>query len=737
MKRKHRFSFRRLRKVDYRHWLWLALLLGSGALTALRYCYSVLRTGQAFRDLALSFRYYFVYLFTDEKMTVTVNDLPAFRLEQFVPFSVEDMARKFRGMWALILDGDNFLSYLASLSGGLHRLTVFLLCILPLAFLIPVLRAWLVKPTDTHVGEVRRSVRVFQRVIERPVGAVLRWVRGFLSFLFSTPWRVPVFLVWVVNLNMATIAVEALAFYFYFVMSLDFWHLVTVQPVKLLIDAVVMFSGAPLVFWLTLAAVLLDRWRKKEGFARLDRFERKNREFMEAQPLVLMVTGTMGKKKTTALTDIALSEEIRFRDKALELMLEQFAKYPDFPFVELEREFRRAVRYRQVYSLTTARAWAEKKAERFRLEPTAARLYGYEIDRYRLAYNDNLSVRPVTDMVADYVCLFFIYTIQSSLIVSNYSVRTDATLMGENHFPVWDSELFRRKPELAETLSKHAHILDYDILRLGRTVLEANPNAGAFEFGVVTVSEVGKERGNNLVLQEMKRNTEETNQKNDLFNTYLKMCRHPATVCNFPFVRILTDEQRPESWGADARDLCSILHIKESGETACMMPLFFAEDLLHDLLYPHFKRWVVEYRHNRSDVTLPFYIISHFVTAWHRYRNRIYNLYGTCILTVETEDGTMDGEKTEHQYYLSSKKIYSERFATDCFRGYFEKRSRGCKVGLDDLKSYKTTRATMKELHEQHSYFIGDMETLSDPEKAKGKPPEQTKRKSRPTKRQA
>ena len=176
-------------------------------------------------------------------------------------------------------------------------------------------------------------------------------------------------------------------------------------------------------------------------------------------------------------------------------------------------------------------------------------------------------------MVADYVCLFFIYTIQSSLIVSNYSVRTDAALLGEKHFPVWDSELFRRKPELAETLSKHAHILDYDILRLGRTVLEANPNAGAFEFGVVTVSEVGKERGNNLVLQEMKRNTEETNQKNDLFNTYLKMCRHPATVCNFPFVRILTDEQRPESWGADARDLCSILHIKESGETACMMPL--------------------------------------------------------------------------------------------------------------------------------------------------------------------
>lgn len=286
--------FRRLRSANYRHWLCLALLLASGALTAFRYRYSVLRAGQAFRDLALSFRFYFVYLFTDREMPVTVNDLPQFRLEQFVSFSVEDMERKFRQMWALILDGDNFLEYLAELSVGLHRLTVFLLCITPLLCFVPLLRAWLVKPTDDCVGEVRRSVRVFQRVVERPVRAVLGWLRAFVSFLSSSPWHYALLLVWALNLNAVTVFVEFLAFYFYFVMSLDFRHLITVQPVKLLIDAVVMFSGAPLVFWLALGGCLLDRWRKKVGFARLDRFERKNREFMQSQPLVLMVTGTMG-----------------------------------------------------------------------------------------------------------------------------------------------------------------------------------------------------------------------------------------------------------------------------------------------------------------------------------------------------------------------------------------------------------------------------------------------------------
>ena len=104
------------------------------------------------------------------------------------------------------------------------------------------------------------------------------------------------------------------------------------------------------------------------------------------------------------------------------------------------------------------------------------------------------------------------------------------------------------------------------MLRLGRKVLAENPQKDAFEFGVVVITEVGKERGNNLELREVRKNTLETNQKNDLFNTALKMERHPATVANFPFVRIITDEQRPSSWGADARDMAEIIHIREKSD---------------------------------------------------------------------------------------------------------------------------------------------------------------------------
>lgn len=162
-------------------------------------------------------------------------------------------------------------------------------------------------------------------------------------------------------------------------------------------------------------------------------------------------------------------------------------------------------------------------------------------------------------------------------------MRVDGVLADLGNFPLWNADFFKRDSRLLESYSRHAHILDFDSLRLGRKVIENNVNANNFEFGVVIITEVGKERGNSLELSEKKKKDETTNQKNDLFNSWLKMVRHSATVDNFPFVRVITDEQRPESWGADARDLCEIVHIRESGETCLAMPFFSLAELLYIL----------------------------------------------------------------------------------------------------------------------------------------------------------
>ncbi|MBQ8427488.1 MAG: hypothetical protein IJX16_07015 [Clostridia bacterium] len=102
-------------------------------------------------------------------------------------------------------------------------------------------------------------------------------------------------------------------------------------------------------------------------------------------------------------------------------------------------------------------------------------------------------------------------------MVANYSIREDNVLLDEGNFPMWATDFF---PEETMDGGYHAHILDFDVLRLGKKVIENNPNAGSFEFGVVVVTEVGKERGNNLELRDVKKQTDETNQKEAFY--YIK-----------------------------------------------------------------------------------------------------------------------------------------------------------------------------------------------------------------------
>ena len=73
---------------------------------------------------------------------------------------------------------------------------------------------------------------------------------------------------------------------------------------------------------------------------------------------------------------------------------------------------------------------------------------------------------------------------------------------------------------------------------------------------------------------------------------------------------VFTDEQRPESWGADARDLCEIIHIKDGGTTELALPFFALEELLYSFIYDKFVGLYLKYRYIRADNTLPMYVFK-------------------------------------------------------------------------------------------------------------------------------
>ena len=477
-----------------------------------------------------------------------------------------------------------------------------------------------------------------------------------------------------------------------------------VQVCKLFIDLQVIFRHFPWWSIVTVCWLLFNRWRKKIALNRLRHFEARNCGFINELPIVSMACGSMGKRKTTLITDMVLSQEVMFRQKALEILQNNDMKFPYFPWIAFEDELRRCMEHGTVYNLASVKTWVALKRSRFLRHGDANRqLYGYDMCRYGHTFDDALKVNRLFDVLETYAQAYFIYVIQSSLIVANYSIRTDNLMLDNGNFPLWLTDFF---PKRRRECNRHAHILDFDVLRLGRKVLENNPKAGSFEFGVVAITEIGKERGNNLELREIKKGADDTNQKNDLFNSWLKMCRHSATVDNFPFIKVFTDEQRPESWGADARDLADIINIASCGELRLALPFYTIEEMLSEWAFNRFMRLYEDFRFRRGDNTLLVHILKS-ITAWLWRRNlRIYNRFGYSILKIEKERGTMDGKTENKKYYLMNAKIYAKRFSTDCFSDYFNDLARRSHVGLMDYLEYATEKASVEELKAQNSYFI-------------------------------
>lgn len=710
-------------KINYRHYLCIAITLGFLLCSVFLFRLSFVRLVTSCKDFGLSVAYYFCEMFgMPGVIAPTVNIVPDTGFVSFLPFTFSEFKVKFALFGTLLIDKQNLIYYFFGFGNLLMPLATILLIAVPLVLIVVMLfRKSLVRENNDY-NEDSKPLRAYKRLTTFLCKYPIRFITSLLAFVQGHKQYIKIWLcLWLFNFNIFTIGLELFAFYFYFMASFDVFNIYT-QVYKLFMDLNVPLRFIPLWAWVILGLYLGDRFRKKIALMTLRHCEMCNRGFINSLPIVVMIVGTMGKKKTTVITDMALSQEVMFRDKAFEMLLDNDLKFPIFPWINLENTIKRAVDNHSIYNLATCKRFVDSKVLKLKKQihkvggisiKSYARIkhlcFDYDFIKYGMTFDDKLKLTSLFDVLAIYTQLYFIYIIQSSLLVSNYSVRTDNLLQDLGNFPMWNTDFFRRDSRRIDSFSRHAHILDFDSLRLGKKVLEKNVNSNALDFGCFLITECGKERGNQNDTKGMKKSDSEANQLNDLFNTDLKMIRHPATVDNFPFVKVIMDEQRPESMGADARELCDIVHIRETFDTQLAMPFFFVEELLHLIMFNKFTGFYHDYRFARADNTLFMHIVKALASKLHSYYKGIYNNYGYMKVAVQTEKGTQDGDLSDSKYCLALKKIYSKRFATDCFSEFFTDKALLSTVGINDLEEYKTERASFDELKKQQSYFINDL----------------------------
>ncbi len=709
--------FSKLKNLDYRHLICGVITLLFVSMAVFEYQGALGRLVESGRDFGLTIAYYFFEMFDlEHNITPTITTFP--KIPYFSTYggnlvspdvAIADNWSQFKldfvEYWQAFASKENILEYLLFVARLTLNISMIVLTFSPSVLILVILSF---NNNGKKNNDYNRDTyplilaKVFATYVVLPLkNAVVTFIDFVKSHkVYYVIWGI----IWAYSFNFITIILEVIAFYFYFIVSFDVVGIYT-QVYKLFFDLSSVFSTLPWLLWVVLGFWLFDRFRKKIGYERLNHMERMNRGFINERPIVYMICGTMGKKKTTTLTDMALSQEVMFRDKALEKILENDLRFPHFPWINLENDLREQMEYHKVYNLATVKLYVQYKAEVWFKDKTRENIFDYDFNRYGVVGNDSLRIYTVWEIIETYAQLYFIYIIQSSLLISNYSVRVDSVLSDLGNFPLWNSDFFKRDSRLMEAYSRHSHILDFDSLRLGKKIIDKNANADSFEFGVVLITEVGKERGNAVENKEKKATDKVANQKNDNFNVWLKMVRHSATVDNFPFVRVICDEQRPESLGADARELCDIVYIRESGEFRLAMPFFYLEDLVYEWARAKFTKWYVQYRYVRSDNTLFGALIKSLYGKLFMFYKRTYNTFSYCVERIQIESGTQDGDILEKKYYITSKKDYSDRFATDCFSDFFQVKALRSVVGLDDIAEYESRKASFEEMIMQNSYF--------------------------------
>lgn len=747
-------------REDYRHGVCIGitlLFLGLGFL----FPNALPRLGEAFRDVGTSIVYYFYELFAgnsgDCPVPPTVLEVQRWQWAEspweplrLFPWTWEEFKVLWREYWTLWATWENVQDYVWSFSDTLRVIATLLMALLPL--IIPV---WLKarKYTEEQEGDddadddadkqplpsklYADSVHLkrFKALLFVSVYPAVRWCRSFIDFIkenkiYYQTWL----LLWLLYFNVISIGVALLAFYLYFVVSFDFLG-IYVQVVKLFVDLTPMIRFIPGVLWFVIAFFLLNHFARELGFAQLEHNERKNRGFLNERGVVTVIYGNMGTGKTRMLTSLALSAEKQLRDQALEILLETDMKFPNFPWVRLRAEVKRRMEEHTIVDVFSIRrwirawkedyimleennllAWYQRRVRKGKVKDD--KTFGYDIEHYRTTYNDNLQIIHFYDAIEDYAQAYYVYSIQTSLIFSNYSIRVDFDVTDNGHFPLYNDDFFRRKPEYQHLYSRYCHIIDYDMLRLGKRMLDESPNKNALGFGVYVVSEIDKERKNELQIRKQasarkkravdEAEVEECTQDNDLFNACLKMIRHATVIANRVFVKVLCDLQRPEDWGAGGREVGEVVFIDDKGEKAPVLPFFSPYWLIHGCYSLHnmFFRFYLSYMGVRDDNTLLLYLFKNTTALYTQYIDRTEKLFGCQTFHLEVESGRMDGNSKKRKFYGMDKKDFSRRYSTDAMSSIFDLPNT---VSIADFAEYADVMASKAERDMQNSHFQNDI----------------------------
>lgn len=716
------------RKKIINHATFWAIIAVSVLFSIFRFAPVFFRMLQAIVDFAYSFARYFLFFDAKESLLpATVAQIPE-GMDMLLPYTFEEYKILWDEFWELFTNEANFVIWLYVCRYHLARFAkVVIILLFPLLSLAIV--GYLLAKKVNRNGKDTKPTRVW-KAIRRVVYLRLRtFLKDFFVFLKGKKlYRWIVWLLWLYNLNVLTIGVEAVAFVFHFAITFDFSN-IFVQIAKLAVDLSVPLQFFP--WWLTVILVLyvFQKIRCAVARSRVKKFIKKDEEFLERYPGALFIVGKQRSKKTSLLSMLKRVLERVFRKRAEEKILYRDKQFPNFSWADIDsvvfacKENGKFIVFEDVekFAYRLERTCRERNIEGAQTDKHISIIkeeYGYDVnklfeyidDGYPVNYNNGIVNESLFKAIERYGQLLMIYGQKSSLDISNYSIREDFTFKDYGCFPIFDGDLIERTTEESEKNTQFSHIVRYDAFRLGEAFEEDSREEIAIEYGIGVEAEFSKERKNKVSRAGLKAGDTNANQNNDLFELDTKMRGHIATIDNYDFWRWLFDDQREDGLGADNRDMTTTGRIKKTEPLKVLLPFFVYDEMLYDAVFGLRDKIKLFYKNRKKGKHFIDYLLDLICGPLFRHYDRMRNRYGMYRLRLKMEDGKDKEVLQDSEYaYILTCVAYNDVFATDSHRTFFKKKHRKATINLDSSRQYSGLYPTMDEYRYQQSYLVEDM----------------------------
>ncbi len=750
------------------HAVSIAFIVISLLFSVFRFSASALRTWQGTRDFGLSFAYNTLGLIKKESLiTPTVQTLPG-NMVTMLPLSFEEFKQFIRIFFELFIDKDNIGAFFIKIAYVFEQVgKIILISILPFAMLF--LLAFLLYYTvDNQTGKKSGSLKCWLRIENVLYYPVKNVIKEYIEFIYpKKPGKFEkkfllhdlderrqmggylkiLAIIWLWNFNVITIGLEFFAFLLYLPFSLDFGN-IFVQIAKLAVDLSVIIRFFPTWALCIIGYVAFDKYRRKKGYERLEDDEDDNRRFLEEYPGNLLATGPPRAGKTQVISDMTLSQQILWREKARKKSLRRGMEFPFFEWGILEQSILQFIIYDETrprekwdteyVCLESLREWISFMRTHFTARNCLTNYYAkrtlhelkergyqgddfifnYDYKRYGTEYDNALKIVNVFETVENYAQEFYIYVYPSPLQFGNYPIRTQTRWKTFGNYPILKADLFRTSPRVSMLWSQYGHIVNHDALRLG---VKKNPKGkynDAYDIGVLTLSELGKELGNQNTNRGQDKKAGECNPNNDLWTTNAKMISHGTTIDFETYFRILGDEQRAMSILADFRELGSEMKIqRKNRKDKIKMPFFAWGELTYILAEGIMDKLFLFFKSRHGLTTLLYYLILRvYSVIFNRYW-RIFNTYASYDVELDMKDwangeeGRGTGRKGRKKnlietYHISRKKICSDVYNTIFWGTVYREKFKRSKVGgLHQTPQFTGLNVTTSQMLYQESHF--------------------------------